>query len=146
MAGPALLSRKPQLAQDTPHRGHVQALGEPLLANPHQVLAREGRKPACLWVRAGEHDAHELSLLLGVELRRASITRQVGEPIQPVLVIADNPVAQRLAIHTSRPSRLPPVIAIERASNRQDAPCNAGIALAFREFAQHRRSAVAPDR
>jgi hypothetical protein len=82
VAGPRLSSRKPKLAQDAGHRGHVQTLGKPLLAIAHQILARECRKAARLRVGAGEHDANELGLLLGVELRRASVTRQVGEPIK----------------------------------------------------------------
>src|SRR5262247_2728286 len=70
MARPPLLSRKPQLAQNAAHRGHVQALAEPLLANAHKILARERRKPARLRVGPGKHDANEFRLLLGFELRR----------------------------------------------------------------------------
>lgn len=113
----------------------MQALAEPLLANAHQVLAREGRKAARLRSRPIEHKAIEFGLLLGVELRRAPVTRPVGEPIEAVLVVADDPVAQRLAVHACRLRRLLPAHAIERIGNRQDPPCNARIALVLSEFA-----------
>jgi hypothetical protein len=124
----------------------VQALGKPLLANAHQILARKGRKPAHLWVRAGEHDANELGLLLGVKLRRAPVTWPVGEPIDAIRVVADDPIAQRLTVHARRLRRLVSAHAIERVGNGQDAPRHARIALGLRQLAQHHRRAIAPDR
>ena len=123
----------------------MQAFVEPLLANSYQILAREGRKAAYLWVRPGKHDAHELRLLLSIELRRASSTRQVGQPIQPMLVVADDPVTQRLAVHARRLRRVLSAHAIERVGDRQHAPGDARIAFGLRQLAQHPRRAVAPD-
>ena len=55
-----------------------------LLANRFLQI---GRKAARLRSRLLEHDAIEFPLLLGVELRRAPVAREVGEPIQAVLVV-----------------------------------------------------------
>ena len=124
----------------------MQALGEPLLANAHQILARESRNAGHLRIGAGEYDANELGLLLRIELRRSPVAWQVGEPVKAMLVVADHPVAQRLAVHARRLRRLLSTHAIERIGNCQDAPCNARIALHLGKLAQHRRGAVAPDR
>jgi hypothetical protein len=98
VAGSSLLSGKVKLAQDAADRGHVQRLAEPLLAKACQILARKCRNSARFGIGAGEHDANELGLLLGVELWRATVTRPVGEPVKAVLIVTDDPVAQRLPV------------------------------------------------
>ena len=74
VAGPRLLSRKPELAQTT-HRGDVQALAEPLLANAHRSSRVKVERPLALRSRAVEHKAIKFGLLLGVEPRRPPAAR-----------------------------------------------------------------------
>src|SRR4029453_8369844 len=133
--GRAFCRESPSSRRMRPIDVTCRLLANPLLANAHQILAREGRKAARLRSRPVEHEAIEFGLLLSVELRRAPITRPVGKPIEAVLVVADDPVAQRLAVHACRLRRRLPAHAVERIGNRQDAPCNARIALALGEFA-----------
>ena len=121
----------------------MHPLAEPLLADAHQVLEREGRQAARLRIGPGKHNAHQLGLLLRVELGRTPIAPAVGEPVDPMLVVADDPVAQSLAVHACRPGRLLPAHAIERVGDRQDAASNARIWLGLRQFAQHCRAAIA---
>ena len=84
----------------------MHAFAEALLADAHQVLERVGRKTVGLWIRPSQHDAHQLGLLLRVERGRPTIAPAVGEAVDPVLVVAQHPVAQRLPVHAGRP--LPP--------------------------------------
>ena len=146
MARSRLLSRQTKAAQDAAHRRDVQALAEPLLAEADEVLARERREAAGFGIGPGKDDLQQLRLLVWLELRRTAIAREVGEPVKAMLVVAQHPVAQRLAIRTCRPSCILAAHAIERVGNRQDAPSNARMGLALRHFAQHRRGAIAPDR
>ena len=113
----------------------MQALAEPLLADVHQVLARERRDPARLRIGAGENDRYQLGLLLGAQLGRAPVAPLVGKPVQAVHVVADDPIAQRLAVHACRLSRIFPAHSIERVGDRQHAPCHTRIGLGLRELA-----------
>ena len=100
----------------------MQVLAEPLLADVHQVFAREGREAAGLGIGAGENDAQQLGPLLARELGRTAIAPAIAEPVQAVRVVADHPVAQRLAVHArafgSR-IRLMPSSALAMASMRR---------------------------
>src|SRR4030081_1616696 len=98
MARPRLLSRQTGAVQDAPYRRDMQARAEPLLADAHQVFARERRNPARLGIGAAENDRHQLDLLLRAQLGRTTVAPPVCKPVDAVLIVADDPVAQRLAV------------------------------------------------
>lgn len=54
-------------------------------------------------------------------------SRPVGKPIQACLIVAVNPVAQRLAVHPAKPRRVLAAEAIEHHRNGQDARRLPGI-------------------
>ena len=120
----------------------MHPLAEALLADAGQVFERVGRQPARLRIGAGQHDPHQLGLLLSVERRRASVTPAVGEAADPVLVVAQHPVAQRLAVHARCFRRRLPAHAVERVGDCQDAPRHAAVGLPLGQLAQHRRGAI----
>src|SRR5688572_3033178 len=102
MAGTRLLSRQADLSQLTPHRRTMHGLTEALLADPHKVLAREGANPVRLRVGTRHHDGVKLRQLVRLQPWRATAAPAIAQTIDPLRVVADHPIAQRLPIHTSR--------------------------------------------
>src|SRR3954452_16128114 len=121
MARARLLSREPETLQQPSERPGMHPLAEALLADIGQVLERVGRTTAGLWIGPIQHDAHQLGLLLRVERGRPTIAPAVGEAVDPMLVVAQHPVAQRLPVHACRPGCLLPAHAVESVGDRQDA-------------------------
>jgi hypothetical protein len=99
----------------------MHTLAEALLADIGQVLKRVGRKTAGLWIRPIQNDVHQLGLLLRVERGRLTIAPAVGKAVDPMLVVAQHPVAQRLPVHAYRAaaSRLMPSRALAIARMRR---------------------------
>jgi hypothetical protein len=83
VAGACLLSRQPHASQQTAHRRAVHGLSEPLLADPHQVLAREGADPMDIRVRSLHHDGVELRQLVGRHSRWATAAPAIESHHKP---------------------------------------------------------------
>ena len=112
----------------------MHPLAEALLADIGQVLQRVGRKTAGLWIRPIQHDVHQLGLLLCVERGRPTIAPAVGKAVDPMLVVAQRPVAQRL------PGCLLPGSC--RVGDRQDAARHTRVGLGLGQLAKNCRRAV----
>ena len=112
----------------------MQALAEPLLADADEVLARERREAAGFGIGPGKDDLQQPRLLVRLELGRAALARTVGEPVEAVLIGADDPVAQSLAVHPRRHRRGLTAHPVARVGNRQHAPSHAsgGITATIR--------------
>src|SRR3954468_22101671 len=142
MARARLLSREPETLQKPSERPGMHPLAEALLADIGQVLERVGRTTAGLWIGPIQHGAHQLGLLLRVERGRATIAPAVGEAVDPMLVVAQHPVAQRLPVHACRPGCLLPAHAVESAGDRQDAARHTRVGLGLGQLAKNCRRAV----
>ena len=77
----------------------MHPLVETGLADAGQILERIGRQPSRLGIWTGHYNPHQFGLLLAVEHRRPSIAPAIREAFDAVLVVAQHPVSQRLAIH-----------------------------------------------
>ena len=100
------------------------------------------RKTAGLWIRPIQHDVHQLGLLLRVERGRPTIAPAVGEAVDPMLVVAQHPVAQRLPVHACRPALPLPGSCRRERGDRQDAALHTRVGLGLAQLAKNCRRAV----
>lgn len=117
-----LLSRQTQAFQQPPKRPGMQGLAKASLAEVGEALGRVGRdEPARLENRPREHDLDDLGLLLGCERRRTAAVPTIGEPVDPVRIVAQHPVPQCLGIHARRTRGLLTARPIQRIRDCEDA-------------------------
>ena len=88
-------------------------------AKPHNAVAGE--------IGALLNPGRNLALFDPAQAGGPAASRPVRKPIQPCLIIAVNPVAQRLPVHAAKPRRFLAAEAIEHHGNGQDTRCLLGI-------------------
>ena len=77
----------------------MHRLAEFLLGHTDEIVARKGAETIRLGIEPSHHDSQQFRLLLSGQHRRAPAFPAVAEPGDPVLIIADHPIAQCLAVH-----------------------------------------------
>ena len=103
---PCLLSRE---AEPAHHAAHRSRDGTACRSAPREkqseILQRVGRDAVDLGIGTGQDHLGKLGLLVGVEPRWTTIAPAIRKTVDAVGVVANNPVAQRLPVHASRPRR-----------------------------------------
>ena len=97
-------------------------------AKPHNAVAGE--------IGALLDPGCNLALFDPAQARGPAASRPVSKPIQPSLIVAVNPVAQRLPVHAAKPRRFLAAEAIEHHGNGQDTRCLLGIRRSLGRRAQ----------
>ena len=72
-------------------------------------------------------ERREFRLLRRIEERFSPWCTAVGKPVEAFLVVAMNPVPQRLAIHPAGLRRRPAIGTLQNKGDRQHPPCGFGI-------------------
>lgn len=71
-------------------------------------------------------------LFIGEFGRGAACMRSIGQASDALLVIADDPVPQRLAVHAAASCRLSAIASVEHKCHSEQAPSNLGVTAAGR--------------
>ena len=118
-----------------------------LLVEPHDQIARPPANHAVdRRDRALLHDPGEKGPVRVVELGRHARRRDVDETVRPLLVEADHPVPQRLAIHPADLRCVLPRGPIEHSRDRQQPSRLRGILRPLRKLANLAGRIVRPHR
>jgi hypothetical protein len=107
----------------------MDRLAEPRLDPAAQFRQGPGRDAVRLGIGAFEDDVGKACLLAFAQSLRRMALRPVPQTGDALGVIAQNPVAQRLAVHASSPGRLATVHPVERIGQRQKPARHAPILL-----------------
>lgn len=119
LAGPRLLSRQAEPFQQSPHRYRMHRLAEPHLRDRHQIVAREIAIAVLLRIGSGHHDGEQI---VQRQHRRTPSLPVIGKSGDAVLVVADDPVPERLAVHPGATSGLRSTHGGERVGDGQQSP------------------------
>jgi hypothetical protein len=118
-----------------------------LLVQPHDQIARPPAHHAVdCRNRPLRHDPREKSLVGVVKLGWNARRRDIDETVWPLLVEADHPVPQRLAIHPANRRRAFPRGPIEHRRNRQKPARLRGILGTLRKLPNLASRIVRPNR
>ena len=120
---------------------HPEALADhPLEVHPpptHHAVG--GQVRPCL------DDPGQLRLLLGAQPRRwTARPAPIRQPAEPLVVVAVDPVPQRLTVHPARLGRRPAISPLQRHRQRQHPPCRPRVPAPRRRLAKTRSVYLVP--
>jgi hypothetical protein len=134
-----------QRLQDPPdaalvHR-HEKACQDPL----PQIAQPPANDAVFSNIRPLTHPGRKLRLLLDSQLRgRTTAVQTVRQAVDPLLIVADNPVAQGLPIHAAVLGGLCTTVTLKHQCQSQKPPSNTGLANTRRMSAQRSRIVIPP--
>ncbi len=114
----------------------MERLAETLLREAHQIFERIRREAVRLGIRAAKNDRRESGLFIRLQPGRPALAPAVAQAFDPMCIVADDPIPQRLAVHSRRLGGRLPVQAGKCIGNRQK-PRHARIALGQSQVAEH---------
>ena len=127
MKGPRLQARHAQAAQQLAHRALVQVHLETRLDLRPQVHAAPPDHAVLLQVRPSQDQALQLLHLLSRQRRCAALVAHVAQALNPMRIVAVNPVPQGLAVHAASLRRQQPRVPVQHHRQRQQPPGLLGI-------------------
>jgi hypothetical protein len=92
-----------------------------------QVHAAPPNHAVLLQVRPGQDQVLQFLHLLGRQRGRAALVADIAQALNPVRVVAVNPVPQRLAVHAASLRRQQPRMPVQHHGQRQQPPRLLGI-------------------
>jgi hypothetical protein len=143
---PRLLPREVETLEQLEHPALAVADPEALLDQGAQVAGAPRHAAVPLQVRAAQDERLEGGLPTLIERAGPARAGPVAQAVEPLRVVAVDPVAERLAGHPGEPGRLLAGDALQRVGERQQASADATIALAAGKTAQLGGVAVGTDR
>ena len=119
MVGPRLQPGQAQPTQHLADRPLVHDHPVPLGNRCRQVEAAPTGHTVDRRIGTGEHQSLQLLHLLRRQCRWTAAAMGIAQPADTIVIIAVNPVAQRLAIHAAGRCRFRPRRSFEHKSDRQ---------------------------
>lgn len=120
------------------------ARAEARLDQTAQIGQRPARYAVALQVGAVEHERLQLHLLRRRQLALRAALRPVVKPRQPLRVVANDRIAQRLALHPGQAGRLRPPQPFKRSRDRVRPRRRPAPRLPARPSAKIRRRQIIP--
>ena len=109
-----------------------------------QVEAAPSGYPVDRQVGAGKHQSFQVLQLFRRQSRRTTAALGIAQPANAIMIVAVNPVAQRLTIHAARLGRFSSRPALEHQSYRQNPASQPTILAPRRQPAQLYRRQLQP--
>ena len=108
--------------------------------------ARQRTTPSTAGIRTLLHEPSQKGPVFLAKLGRYARGSNVDQAVRPLLVEPDNPVPQRLTVHSANPRRILTRCSIEHRRNRQKPPRLRGVLRPLGKPANLARRKVRPHR